>query len=93
MQLPTTDSASAKREPQSGRSTRIWTVHAVERITGFGDDGMRTVVPAGTYILREIDDITYELHDATAPPLLTLRLSEVAAFWKSGVLLIDGLWP
>lgn len=72
---------------------RLWTVHARERISGTAEDGVRAIVPSGTYLLREIDDVTYELHDATASALLTLRLSEVAALVRAGALEIDGLWP
>jgi hypothetical protein len=71
----------------------MWTVHALRRISGSAEDGVRAIVPTGTYLLREIDEITYELHDSTASPLLTLRLSEVAAHWRSGALAIDGMWP
>ena len=93
MHVSTPDVARSSRERLSPQTSRIWTVHARERLSGLAEDGVRTIIPTGTYILREIDEITYELCDSTAPPLLTLRLSEVAAYWRSGTLVIDGLWP
>lgn len=82
-----------RREPRLSPSARMWTVHASQRINGTAPDGERVLIPAGPYVLREVDDITYELHDSTATPLLTLRLSEVAAYRRNGVLQVDGLWP
>jgi hypothetical protein len=70
----------------------MWTVYAADRISGYASDGVRVLVPTGRYVLREVDDITYELHDSSSA-LLTLRLSEVANYWRTGVLQIDGMWP
>lgn len=82
---PTGDARSPSPE-------RTWTVNAVSRITGVTDDGTLVVMPAGRYVLHEIDDITYELHDSTSA-LLTMKLSEIARYCREGVLQIDGLWP
>ncbi len=71
----------------------MWTVHAAQRLSGSADDGVRAIVPAGNYILRELDEITYELADSSSSPLLTLKLSEVAAHRRNGALVIDGMWP
>jgi hypothetical protein len=84
---------AAARPSRDLRPSRVWTVHAMQRISGAAEDGMRAIVPTGTYLLKEIDEITYELRDSMASPLLTLRLSEVAAHCRSGALSIDGMWP
>jgi hypothetical protein len=93
MQLGSEEAVRSKGAAPAPRPARMWTVQAHNRISGSAEDGVRVIVPAGRYILREIDEITYELQDSIAPPLLTLRLTEVAAYCKSGDLHIDGLWP
>ena len=93
MHSPTADVSRPARQAPPVRSQRMWTVHAVQRINGSAEDGVRAIVPAGNYILREVDEITYELDDSTELPLLTLKLSEVAAHRRNGALVIDGLWP
>lgn len=90
MQLRTPENL---RPPHPSRTARLWTVNVRSRIAGQDEHGERVIVPAGRYILREIDEITYELLDSSDPALLTLRLSEVAAYWKSGAIAIDGMWP
>jgi hypothetical protein len=77
---------------RSSTAGRMWTVNAATRITGVTEEGTLIVMPAGRYVLREIDEITYELHDSTSA-LLTLKLSEVARYAREGVFQIDGLWP
>jgi hypothetical protein len=92
MQLTSPHTSKPNRDVRSASPARMWTVNAASRITGVTDDGTLVVVPSGRYVLREIDEITYELHDSTSA-LLTLKLSEVARYWREGLLQIDGLWP
>jgi hypothetical protein len=92
MQLSTPHTGKQNRDVRASPGARMWTVNAATRINGVTEDGTHVVLPAGRYVLREIDEITYELHDS-ASALLTLRLTEVARYWREGVLQIDGLWP
>ena len=92
MQLSTPHTSKPSVDVRGSSSGRMWTIKAASRITGVTEEGTLVVMPAGRYVLREIDDITYELHDSSSA-LLTLKLSEVARYWREGVLQIDGLWP
>lgn len=92
MHLITPHTSKPNRDVRGAASGRMWTVNAASRITGVTEDGTLVVMPSGRYVLREIDEITYELHDSTSA-LLTLKLTEVARYWREGVLQIDGLWP
>jgi hypothetical protein len=92
MHLSTPHTSKPGSDVRASAAGRMWTVNAATRITAVTDDGTLVVMPAGRYVLQELDEITYELHDSSSA-LLTLKLSEVARYWREGVLQIDGLWP
>jgi hypothetical protein len=76
---------------------QTWTVRVIGNLTGTGVAGARVRLPPGRYTLTELTDLAYEIQaeeGADAGRLAeTLLVSQVAAFRRTGALVIEGRWP
>lgn len=76
---------------------QTWAVRVIGNVTGTGIAGACVRLPPGRYMLTELSDLAYEIRaeqDADAGRLAeTLLVSQVAAFRRTGALVIEGGWP
>lgn len=69
-----------------------WRAQVLAAFTCAGTDGSPVAVAPGDYLLTEIDDVIYELADATGVRA-RFRFTEVLQLKRSGVLRVTGTFP